>query len=235
MKRVKFNDYHRQWDRFFEFHVHTHDGYVQFENSVIINTHYRFDPDTRNKKTLHETYITMPDDRKFDFFIDGEKIPTAWLTQDGNPYLQVDPQFEYNNVTRLGGKDSPVMPSNMRWAKAISVNYDERMRGGMIKVSKPYKANKEELEWMAEVKTQASLLEELDPYEVPRWNRLYAVTFDPLAPKRLSPQEYMNNLHNNGESGKNAIACIAKRGWTSTRITENFETLTAKPRTSTNL
>jgi hypothetical protein len=232
MNRVKFNDYHRQWDRFFEFHVHTHDGYVQFENGVIINTSYKFDPDTRNKKTLHDTYITMPDDRKFDFYINGEKIPTAWLTQDGNPYLQIDPQYEYDNVTKLGGKEEIVVPENMRWAKAISMNQATRMVGSPIKISRPYRPNKEETEWMTEIKTQASLLEELDPYEVPRWTKLYAVTFDPAAPTRLSPQQYIDNLHNNGDSGKNAIACIAKRGWMATRLEEKIQHITAKARVS---
>jgi hypothetical protein len=233
MKRVKFSDYPRRWDQFSEFHVHTTDGFVQFESGVIINNGYRFDPDQRNRKTSHDTYITMTSDRKFDFYINDEKIPTAWLTQNGNPYLHVDLEFETDNVARLAVWNEVVCPSNMNGAKAISINDKTRMVGSMIEVSKPYKASKEELDWMAEVREQCRILNELDPYEISRWQRFAPLIFIPEVSRTFTPTDWVN--HQADATGTNVdakanLAMIAKCGFTYNRIVEKVNHLTTKPR-----
>lgn len=166
MKRVEFTSIPRRWDMYKAFHIHTGRGFVQFETGEIICTRNKYDPQERGYHKPHEVYVVHPDDGVLEFMTDeGEPIPTAQLTKDGNPVLLFDPQF--GRAVRLGYRwnarnDDKALPEHLRGYTVLSYSESDMPRGSMkIKVSSPFVATKEHKQWLKEAQEYAKVMYEM--------------------------------------------------------------------------
>ena len=204
MKRINKTTHPNGWqyDRFQQFTVNLGMGFHQTESGIVFAYLYRADPQDRNdsKVTQLGIELTMPNDGKYDFYINGEKIPVAWLTQSGSPLLCIDPTFETDNVSRIAQHNLPpevamLIPTNLDGCGCISLTENHRLQGGLIRVSSPKKPSKAQVDWWNEAQEMAKVLEELDPTELPIWGVAQPVERN-LADMTMDPTEWLTSLSN---------------------------------------
>lgn len=234
MKRVDFNSIPRRWDMYRAFHVHTGKGFVQFETGEIICTRNKFDPHERGYHKLHDVYIVHPDDNVLNFYTDeGEPIPTAQLTKDGNPVLLFDPQF--NRAVHLGYRwnarnDDVKLPEHLRGFTTLTFNTNDMPRGSLpIKISSPFVATKEHRQWLKEAQEYAKVM-----YEMLRDGQSYWAGSEKglvTQPPTQSPTEFVDMVC--GTKSQDAMVFLARaatNGIGFARMERTVDSISAKLR-----
>lgn len=198
MKLPTFDHARKKWDNYHHFHVDHHGRYgyplfTQFETGELRVNHARLKPAARIYYEKFDVSLTSTNDGVHSFLTpDGEKVPTAWLTQGGSQTLLVDHDLgrAYRLVSRYVN-DRQALPSYLRGScLAYLEEGKEPITFGGIQIAHPdkefTKANKA---WLSDVRAAATAIVRLKGLSNPWIVKAFAVKDEHL---KLDVQEFVS-------------------------------------------